>query len=227
MNASVRMARVAGILWILSAVCGGFGLSTIRGSVIVSGDAAATAAKLMASELLFRFAIVGNLLAQVCWMFVGLALYRLFREAQRSLAMVLLASALLTIAVAVANQAFNFGALLVLQPAEYWKAFSADQLHALAMFMLRLANAGQGLLELFWTPFYCSLGLLVIRTGYLPRILGMLLMLMGVGFALNILNKFLAPQFYPALFTQGAMALGALGGLPTMFWLTIKGVRAP
>ncbi len=227
MNASVRTAKVAGILWISSALCGGLGLATIRGSVIVSGDAAATAANLAASELLFRCALVGNLLAQVCSMFAGLALYRLFREVQRPLAMVLLASTLMTVAVAVSNQAFNFGALLVLQPADYWKAFSVDQLHALAMFMLRMANAGQGLLELFWTPFYCCLGLLVIRTAYLPRILGMLLMLMGAGYAVNILNKCLAPQFYPALFTQGAMALGALGGLPTMFWLAIKGVRTP
>ena len=111
---------------------------------------------------------------------------------------------------------------------DFLKAFNTEQLNALALFLLRQANGtGQGLLEIFWIPYYFSFGLLVIRSGYLPRILGILLMIMSAGFAINLLDKFLVPQFYPAVFTQLAMALGAIGAIPTMLWLLIKGAREP
>ncbi len=104
--------------------------------------------------------------------------------------------------------------------------FSAEQLNAIALTLIRLANsAGQGLLEVFWAPYYFSFGLLVIRSKFLPKIFGILLMFMGIGFALNVFEKFLFPQFYPALFSQLAMLGGALGGIPTMLWLLIKGVN--
>jgi hypothetical protein len=88
-------------------------------------------------------------------------------------------------------------------------------------------GVGQGLLEIFWTPFYVALGLLVLRTRALPRVLGGLLVLMGSGFAVNLLDKLLVPQFYPAFFTQLAMGLGALAGIPTMLWLLVRGLAPP
>jgi hypothetical protein len=74
-------------------------------------------------------------------------------------------------------------------------------------------------------PYFFSFGLLIIKSRYLPKILGILLMIMSVGYAINILNKFLIPQFYPATFTRLAMTLGALGGIPTILWLLIKGAK--
>ncbi|MDQ3005775.1 MAG: DUF4386 domain-containing protein, partial [Chloroflexota bacterium] len=124
------------------------------------------------------------------------------------------------------NTLNHFGALLVLGQADYLNVFSAEQLNAIALTLIRLANsAGQGLLEVFWAPYYFSFGLLVIRSKFLPKIFGILLMFMGIGFALNVFEKFLFPQFYPALFSQLAMLGGALGGIPTMLWLLIKGVN--
>lgn len=84
---------------------------------------------------------------------------------------------------------------------------------------------GQGLLEIFWTPFYLCFGLLVLKSRFLPKILGVLLLIMSIGYAVNILTKFLVPQFYPAFFTELAMSLGALGGIPTMLWLLIMGAK--
>ena len=93
--------------------------------------------------------------------------------------------------------------------------------------LLRLNNSGQGLLEVFWTPLYFSLGWMAVRNRWLPKLLGIFLMLMSAGFAVNVYTKFLIPQFHPELFTQLAMSLGALGGIPTMFWLLIKGAAIP
>jgi hypothetical protein len=180
----------------------------------------------MASEFLFRTAIVSNLFSQVLLFFLGLTLYQLFREVNKALARVVLASVMMTVAIAVVNALNYFGALLVLSQADYLKAFTPEQLNAIAMLFLRLNNsAGQGLLEMFWTPLYFSFGLLVLKSRFLPKVLGLLLMLMGIGFAINIFTKFLIPQFYPAMFTQLAMSLGALGGIPTILWLLIKGAN--
>ena len=225
MNPSKNTARLAGLLWFLATVTAGFGYVYIRSKVVVPGDAAATAANVLASEFLFRAAIVGTLLSLIFMFFFGLTLFGLFKEVHKALATVFLTSVLMTVTVAVVNQLNNLGALLVLSQADYLKVFTSEQLKALAMIFLRLGGLGQGLLEIFWTPLYVSFGLLVIKSKYLPKILGVLLMIMGAGFAINILQKFLIPQFHPVAFTQLAMTLGALGGLPTMFWLLVKGAK--
>ncbi len=226
MNSTKNTARLAGLLWFLSAVTGGLGLSYVRSSVIVVGDAAATAANIVASESLFRAAIVSSLFSQIFLFFLGLTLFHLFKEVNKVLATVCLTSVMMTVAIAVVNALNLFGALLVSSQADYLKVFNPEQLNAMAMIFLRLANSGQGLLEIFWTPYYFSFGLLISRSRFLPKVLGILLMMMSVGFALNILTKFLIPQFYPAFFTQLAMGLGALGGIPTILWLLIKGAKA-
>jgi hypothetical protein len=219
-------ARLAGLLWFLAAITGGFSLIYVRSNVIVSGDAAATAANIVASEFLFRAAIVSSLFSQVFLFFFALTMYHLFKEVDKALATVFLTSVMMTVAIAVVNALNNFGALLVLSQADYLKAFTAEQLNAMAMIFLRLNNSfGQGLLEIFWVPYFFSFGLLIIKSRYMPKILGILLMIMSVSYAINILTKFLIPQFYPAAFTRLAMTLGALGGIPTIFWLLIKGVK--
>ena len=226
MNLSKDRARLAGLLWFLSTVTGGFSLIFIRSSVIVPGDATATAANLMASEFLFRAAIVSSLFSQVFLFFLGLTLFHLFKEVNQWLATVLLASLMISVAIAVVNTLNHFGALLVLSQADFLNVFNAEQRNALAFIFLRLANsAGQGLLEIFWAPYYFSFSLLILRSRYLPKIFGILLMIMGFGFAINVFEKFLFPQFYPAALSQFAMFAGALGGIPTMFWLLIKGAK--
>jgi hypothetical protein len=225
MNSSKNRARLAGLLYLLAVVTGGFGLFYIRSHVIVPGDAAATAGNIMASEFLFRAAIVSNLFSQIFMFFFGLTLFHLFKEVNKRLATVFLTSVMMTVGIAVVNQLNNFGALLVLSQADYLKLFNPGQLNAMAMIFLRLNNSGQGLLEVFWTPYFFSFGLLIIKSRYLPRILGVLLMIMSVGYAINVFTKFLIPQFHPAMFTQLAMVLGALGGIPTIFWLLIKGAK--
>jgi hypothetical protein len=130
------------------------------------------------------------------------------------------------VGIAVVNTLNHFGALIVSSQVDYLKVFNPEQLNALAMIFLRLANGfGQGLLEIFWTLYFFPFGLLVIKSKYLPKILGILLMTMSVGYAINILDKFLIPQFHPLMFTRLAMMLGALGGIPTILWLLIKGAE--
>lgn len=221
-------SRRAGLLWLLAAVTGGVAMSYVRGHVYVPGDAAATAEAIVSDPFRFRVAIVGALVSQLAMLFLALELYRVFAPADRPLSRVLLVSMTVGVALACANQLPNFVALLWLAPEPSLQVFSQAQREALALTLLRVQNgAAQGLLEIFWTPFYVAFGLLAWRTRALPRVLGALLVMMGVGFAVNILDKFLFPQFQPALFTKLAMGLGALGAIPTMLWLLVRGMTLP
>ncbi len=224
---SIRSRR-AGVLWLLASLTGGTALMYVRSHVYVPGDAAATASAILADVRRFRFAIVGALVSQLAMLFLALELYRVFAPVQRALARVLLLSMAISVTLACANQLPNLIALLLLGPEPYLQVFPQAQRETLVLLLLRVQNGvGQGLLEIFWTPFYVALGLLVLRTRALPRVFGVLLVLMGTGFAVNVLDKLLVPRFYPEMFTQVAMVLGALGALPTMLWLLLRGLALP
>ena len=220
-----KTARLAGLFLLLVAAATGFSLGYVRSTLIVSGDAAATAGNILANESLFRMAIVSSLLGHFFFLFFGLTVFRLFRGVNKTWATVLFAAVLVSVAVGVVNTLNNFGALTVLGNADYLKAFSPDQLNALMMIFLRLNNFGIGLTELVSALHLFAFGLIVIRSRFIPPILGVLLMISSLGFPLNTFTKLLLPQFYPATFTQLAMLGGALGGIPIILWLLIKGVK--
>lgn len=217
--------RCAGFFWLLTTIATAFSLGYARSKFMVAGDAAATAANITGQETLFRSAMAANILAHVFLLLFGLALYRLFREFDRDWSRVLLASVVVSIAISMVNVLNNMGALWVLGAQEYLNAFTQQQRQAMAVLFLRFNGFGQGLLEVLWTPFYFAFGWMVIRSGYLPKILGILLIPMSLSFSLNVFMKILAPTFYPATFTQIAMLSGAIAGLPTMFYLLVKGAR--
>ena len=222
-----KTARLAGLFYLLQGVATGFSLGYVRSTLIVAGDAAATANNILANESLFRLAIVSNLVAQIFLLLFGWTIFRLFKGVNKTLATVVLISILMSVAIAVVNSLNNIAALLALSNADYLNVFAQEQRSAIMMLFLRLNNYGQGLLELFWTPYLFALGLLIIKSKYLPKIIGILLIIMSFGFSVNTFTKLLIPQFYPATFTQLAMLGGALGGIPTMLWLLIKGVKEP
>jgi hypothetical protein len=227
MNSSKKTARLAGLLWFLVAVTTGFSLIYVRPKLIVSGDAAATVKNIIAFESLFRAAIASSILTQIFLLFFGLTIFRLFKGFNKTLATVFLTSLLVGVAIGVVNSLNNIGALLVVSNPDYPKAFQPDQINALALTFLRLNNFGIGLNEIFTALFLFSLGLLIIRSGYLPRVLGILLMIGACAFPINTFTKILIPQFYPVLMTQITMFLNAFGPPATILWLLIVGVKEP
>lgn len=225
MDSTKRTARVAGLLWLLVAVTTAFSLIYVRPKLIVSGDAAATVNNIIAFESLFRAGIASSILSQIFLFFFGLAIFRLFNGFNKTLAMVFLTSLLVSVVIGVVNSLNNMGALVVLSNPDYLKAFQPEQINALAMTFLRLNNFGIGLLEIFTAISLFCLGLLIIKSGYIPRVLGILLIVGASAFPINTFTKILIPQFYPALITQLTMILNAFGSPATMLWLLIKGVK--
>jgi len=109
MRPTTNLGRRAGLLWLLTTVTGGFGLFYIRSRVIVLGDAAATAGNILALEPLYRAAIVSSLISQVLQFFVGLTLFELFKEVNKRLATVVLASVLMSVGIAVVTCSITLG----------------------------------------------------------------------------------------------------------------------
>jgi hypothetical protein len=227
MSSSNKTARLAGLLWLLGAATVAFPLLYVRPKLIVWGDAAATVSNIIASESLFRIGIASSILGQVFSLFFGLTLFRLFKGAGKTTATALLASLSVGVGVGVVNSFNNLAALTLVGNPEYVKAFGTEQLNALAMTFLRVNNYGVGLMEIFTALYMFSFGLLIIRSGYMPRILGILLTVGACAFPVNTFTKILIPQFYPVLITQATMFLNAFGPLATMLWLLIKGVKEP
>jgi uncharacterized protein DUF4386 len=224
MNSLKKTARLAGLFWVLSAVTTFFNLQIVRLKLIVPGDAAAIANNILADEFLFRIGIASNLLSQVFLLFFGLVMYRVFNRVNKTWSTVFLTAILMTVSITFANTVNYVAPLVVLSKADYLNVFQQEQRHAIMMIFFRLNDYGQLLLEIFWGLFLFALGLLIVKSRFAPRILGIFLIIHSFVFPFNTLTKLVIPHFYPKLITQLTLLFGPLSA-PAMFWLLVKGAK--
>jgi hypothetical protein len=194
-NSINKTARVAGVLYLLMFPLSMFTVFFVRPNLIVPGDAATTANNIMASAGLFRSSIVSWLIGQTIFIFLVLALRRLLKPVNENQALVMLILALAGIPIAFVNELNNLAVLLLLSGADYLTAFEADQLHALVMFFLDLYDRGVIIAGVFWGLWLFPLGYLVFKSSFLPRILGVLLLIGGLGYVIDTVAFFLLPNF--------------------------------
>lgn len=218
-------ARFAGLLYFLMILVGTPGLLLVPGALVVHGDAAATADHLRASETLFRAGIASQLLGQVMFVFAGLALYRLFETESRTLATQMLALLLVSVPIAFVNVLNELAALVVVSAPPFLAGFAKPQLDSLAYLFLRLYGEGIGVVWVFWGLWLVPFGLLVIRSGSLPSILGVLLLVAATGDLVRAMTS-LFPATERTFLAPLAGILG-LGELPIVLWLLIMGARDP
>lgn len=210
-------ARVAGLLYLLVVPLGIFGLYATS-SLIVPGDAATTANNLRVSESLFRFGIVSDLLASIVMILVVIALYPLFKPVNGTMALLMVMLLLPGVPIAMLNKLNQFAALLLLSGADYLGAFPAEQLQAMALLLLRLHNSGSSIAFIFWGLWLFPLGYLVFKSGFLPKILGILLMIGCFGYLIDSFSTFLGYGVNIGMFA-------ALAEMLFLLWLLIKGVN--
>lgn len=213
------VARVAGIVYLVMGVFGAFSILYVPSSLIVPGDAATTANNIMASELLFRSGIVSGLLTQIIFILLVLFLYQLLKPVNKNHALLMVIFALVGIPIAMLNELNQFATLLLLSGADYLTAFATDQLHTQVLLFLNLHEYGVLIAQIFWGLWLLPLGLLVFKSGFLPRILGILLMIGCFGYVIDSFALILFPSFKTiAQFTF-------VGELLLPLWLLIKGVN--
>src|SRR6266436_5072391 len=195
MSSTKNPGRFAGLLYVLMSVVGFFAMAYVPSKLIVHGNATATASNISASETLFRLGIAGELIGQAGFIFVALALYDLLKGVSRRHASLMVTLIVVSIPIAFLNELNSIAALVLVRGADFLSVFEKPQRDALAMLFLNLHGHGFGVAEIFWGLWLFPLGLLVYRSGFFPRILGVLLMLRCFAYVVESFIYFLLPQY--------------------------------
>ena len=213
-------ARVAGILYLLLVPLGVFGIIYVPSALIEEGDAANTVNNIMASESLFRLSIVSALIVQLVNISLVLVLYMLLKPAGKTYALLMVILYLVSVPIAMFNELNQIVVLLLLSGADYLTVFTADQLHAQVMLSLVTHEGGLFIAGIFWGLWLLPMGYLVFKSGFLPRWIGVLLIIGGFGYLIDSAIFFLLPDvdITIAQFTF-------IGEVLFPLWLLIKGVN--
>ncbi len=225
MSSTRNPGRFAGLLYILMSIPGFFAMMYVPSKLIVHGNAAATASNISASETLFRLGIAGQLIGQAGFIFVALALYDLLKGVNRRHASLMVTLVVLGIPIGFLNELNSIAALILVRGADFLSIFEKPQRDALAMLFLNLHFHGLVVDEIFWGLWLLPLALLVYRSRFLPRFLGVWLALAGFAWVILSLTGVLSPQYYDKVYTFTQTAV--FGELAFMFWLLIKGAKPP
>jgi hypothetical protein len=219
-----KAARIAGGLYVLEALVGPFSLVYVPSALFVNGNAAATAGNILAHETLFRFGIVGDLLTATLGLFVTLALYRLFNGVNHSLAaLMVILGGFMVVPIYFMNSLNWVAALLLVRGADFLAAFDTGQRYALAMLFIRLHSQGHIVNGIFWGLWLFPFGLLVVKSGFLPRFLGFWLILNGFAYLMLSLTGLLLPQYHDAL--SNILFPVLFGEVAIALWLLIRGAK--
>jgi len=223
MNTNKKTARMAGFLYLIYIVFHVFANVIGRSKLVVFGDAATTAQNIMASEWQFRIGFVSDLISAVLFLLAAWALYVLLNPVNRNLALLFLLLNLGGVTIECVSDLFLFASSLLLSGADYLKVFQADQLQALAMLSLYLYKNGFMIAQIFFGAWLFPLGYLVFKSSFLPRILGIVLMLHCAFWLMTALQPFLFPGF--DAITYISRPLGFIAEFGLTLWLLIKGAE--
>jgi hypothetical protein len=225
MHPTVKAARTAGLIYLSMILVAPFCLLYIPSKLIVRGNAAATADNILAHETLFRLSIFGDLIGQVIFICLGVALYRLLRDVNKTWALLMLCLVLASAAVCFFNVINDIAALILFRGGDFLVVFDKPQRDALAMLFLRLYNHGQFIAEVFWGLWLFPLGLLIYRSGFIPRFIGVWLMINCFGWLVLSFTALFFPDNYNALL--GYLQPLLFGEMALMLYLLIKGAKVP
>jgi len=213
-----KTARLAGGLYLAIIPFAIFGFFYVPSALLVPGDAAATAGNIMASEWLFRSGTVSWLVSHIILIFLVLVLYRLFKPVNKDHAVLMVVLALLSIPIVFLNEVNHLAALQVLKNAKDG-ALIDSQRHAQVMLFLDMRQSGVLVAQVFYGLWLLPLGVLVFRSGFMPRLLGVLVVIAAAGYLIDSGTQLLFPGF--ATISQFTF----IGELLFALWLVIKGVN--
>jgi len=224
MNTNKKAARIAGFLYLIYIVVSIFADVLGRSKLIVLGDVATTARNIIESAWQFRIGFVVDLVAAVLFLLTAWALYVLLKPVNKPLALIFLLLNLGGVAVWCVSDLFLITSQLLLSGADFLKVFQADQLQALAMLFLYIYKNGfSGIAQIFFSAWLFPLGYLVFKSGFLPKILGIILMVECFGWLMYPIQFFLFPG--NVVITYLSSAVGFIGEFSLMLWLLIMGVK--
>jgi len=218
-------ARVSGLVYLVLIACGFFAEFVVRSHLVVSGDALATANNIMASEFLYRAASASDATTLVCDVILTMTFYFLLAPVNRNLSLLVAFFHLVATAVLAADLLNHYQPLLLLNGAKYLGAFQQDQLHALAYVALRAHSAGYSISLIFFGMSCLVEAYLIVRSGFLPKLLGVMLGIAAVCYVFNSYMNILAFHL-PGGLSDILLLPGFVAELSLALWLTVRGVNA-
>jgi hypothetical protein len=224
MSSTRNPGRVAGFLYLFLVVAAPLRLIYIPSKLFVHGNATATASNIAAHELLFRLGIVSDLFCGTILIFLLLALYRLLQGVDQNLAVLMvILGGVMPATIDFLNVLNDSAALMLVRGADFLSVFDKPQRDALAMLFLRLHHHEVVAAEILWGLWLFPLAILVYRSRFLPRFLGVWLIINGFAYLILSFTGLLLPQYENMMFNIAFPAM--LGEMAFMLWLVIKGAK--
>ena len=220
MNSIQKTARTTGFLYMLLIPLGVFAMIYVPNTLFVPGDIAATVSNIMANQTLFRVSIMSALITQVVQIFVVLYLYKILKPVNKNHAVLMVVFILVAVPIAMLNELNHFAVLLLLNGPDYLPFFTSDQIQSLVALFLELRVTGIFIAQIFWGLWLFPMGYLVYKSGFLPKIIGALLIVAVFGYLADSFVFFFIPDF-GITFSEFTF----LGELLITLWLLIKGVN--
>jgi hypothetical protein len=219
-EASPRLkARITGVFYLLTILTGIFAQGFVSGRLVVDGDAAATATNILTHKSLFELGFTVYLIEMACQIAITALFYDLLKPAGRSISLVAAFLGLAGCIIKTFSRLFYIAPLFILGGAHYLNVFSPEQLQALALLFLKVNDHGAAIALVFFGFYALLTGYLILRSTFLPRILGVLSVFGGLGW-LSFLNQPLGYRLFPYV-----AALGLLGATALILWLLVVGVN--
>lgn len=215
-----KIARVAGFLYLLMIPFGVFGILYVPNAISVAGDVAATAGNIIDNKLMFRLSIVSALITQILNIFVVLYLYKLLKPVNKNYAAFMVAFIIIAVPIAMLNELNHVAVLLLLSGNNYLAVFTSEQLQALVPVFLELHDYGINIAGIFWGLWLFPMGYLVIKSKFIPKIIGVFLIIGCIGYLIDFITFFVFPTFD---FVVSDFTF--LGEILIVLWLLIKGVN--
>jgi len=223
MHPTVKAARIGGGIYLLMVLTAPFSLIYVPSKLIVRGNALATADNILAHETMFRLSIFGDLIGHVIFICLAVALYRLLSNVNKTWAILMVSFVLVSAAVGFLNALNNIAAVILFRGGEFLDVIDKTQRDALGMLFVRLHNNGEFISEIFWGVWLFPFGLLVYRSGFLPRLLGVWLIVACFAWIALSITALFFPSHYGAAFTWLQPAFFA--EMAIMLWLLIRGAN--
>lgn len=224
MDANNKTARVAGLLYLVTVVTGLFSLIYVPSHINAHGDASRTVANIVAFESLFRLSIAAGALGYAAFLILPLALYKLLSPVSKDAAVLMVALAVACVPIYFVALANQLDVLSLLDGTKYSNSFTPDQLQARVMLLMDAYNHRVFVSEIFWGLWLLPFGYLVFKSGFLPKILGALLMLGCFSYLIDYFGRILFPSYA----IPGVVMLPAgLGEMGICLWLTVLGAGKP
>jgi hypothetical protein len=226
MTAPQRLARTAGVYYLVVAVFGGFA-HAVRTQVYVPGDATTTADNVVKHADLVRFSFAADLVQATFAVFLVLALYRLLRHVQPAMARAMVVFVVLQVGITCLNLVHQFGALMVATQSSYTNAFGAKGTDATVLLLMDLQHNGYLVAQIFFGLWLFPLGLLAYRSGMFPRALGVILMVATGAYLVDTALQFMAKDVADVVSGPVLVPIVIVAEVWMMLYLLIVGVRTP